>query len=143
MYLKNKRMVTFSAIAAAAIGLAATGLFLRPVVGQTPATPKPALKDRLEAARKWHEAIEGEARVGHGVVDPETRFVWSKRLMECEMDLAVNPQAKQKALSAHVERMKALRDRLHAAYRSGESPSRLTLAGDYYYADAQAMSGGK
>lgn len=142
MKRSNGRTISV-ATASAAIVAAVTFVLLPPVMAQNrPAATSPR-QERLEAARKWHDAIEQGLRVGHGVVDPETRFIWSKRLMDCEMDLAGDAQAKQKAIASHVERMKALRDRLHGAYQAGESPSRQTIAGDYYYADARAVAGEK
>jgi hypothetical protein len=64
-------------------------------------------KARLEAARKTYRGMIERAKVDPNAnADPERLYLWSRRWMEAERELATKAEEKVAAVEAHLDRMK-------------------------------------
>jgi hypothetical protein len=88
-------------VAMIALLLGFTPLVLTQTPEKAPVALEKLVKERLQAARQAYEAVSKQG-------DEEKTYVWSRRWMEAERDIAKNKAERVAALQAHFERMKKL-----------------------------------
>jgi broad specificity phosphatase PhoE len=98
------------------------GMFLGLVAAATaaPGAPEPkALADlkkaRRDAVQKSYEEAVAACATGRG--SAEMVYQWSRRWLEAERDISDKKAERTAALTAHGDRMKALRQTTESAYR--------------------------
>jgi hypothetical protein len=106
------------------------------IAADAPENSKLDNAETLEAARKVVRTLEAFSRLGEARVSGEELYTWSQRLAEAERDAATDVAAKQAAVAAHVERMKALETRVLLLRRAQEASEYEAFAAAYYRAKA-------
>ena len=90
---------------------------------------------QLKTCREASKAIEQMSAKGE-VIDAGTIYVWSRRLMECERDLAVKNSDRMAAVMAHVERMRSLRESTYKNWVAGKTTRLEYLDVQFHYNEA-------
>jgi hypothetical protein len=103
-----------------------------------PAGEKPAAlqKGLLEAARKAYEFDALRSRNAEAV-SPEEIYLWSRRWVEAEVDLAKTKGARVDAHRDHLDRMKTLEARTKALAAAGQGREGDAVAGRYFRIQAE------
>lgn len=135
----RSRSPAFIALAAAAVLAVTACLSYAPTAEQT---REPALSpqhERLAAAQHWHAVLARVKQASAFSVDPEARYQWSRRLMDSEIGVKPDASSRSAAITAHVERMKALAAEAEKGYRSGALSELQMAATAYYRAEAEVL----
>lgn len=96
-------------------------------------------QERLTMARRWHEISAAQLAIGALSIDFETRYIWSRRLMDSEIAVAQDRTSRLEAIESHVKRMKVLYDMTRASVTPGNGPTITSISAGYYYEDAKSM----
>jgi hypothetical protein len=96
-----------------------------------------AAKGMLAAAAKTYEATT--AAYNAGTAPGQDVYVWSRRWLEADRNLAKNDRDQLAALTAHWERTHALYKRVEALYRNGSKggEAEMYFAMRFYVAEAE------
>ena len=98
---------------------------------KAPAALEQLLKERLQAAQQGYKAASNKG-------DEEKTYLWSRRWMEAERDMANNKAERVAALKGHFERMKKLELLALLAETRDCAPRLENLApAKYYRAEAE------
>ncbi|GMU23345.1 MAG: hypothetical protein AMXMBFR13_34240 [Phycisphaerae bacterium] len=140
MNVSNRsRRAAFTALAVSVVVAVATLVSLAPTMGQGREPALSPQRKRLAAAQHWHELLARVRQASTFSVDPETRYLWSRRLMESEIGVKSDASSRSAAITAHVERMKALEAEAEAGHRQGTLPALEKAATSYYRAEAEVL----
>jgi hypothetical protein len=94
------------------------------------------LQARRDLARQQYEAILERTRAGRES-DPAGLYLWSRRWMEAEQELARHRSGRIAAAEAHVGRIRTLRDQARARYELGVVSSSEAAEAEYHYLEAE------
>jgi hypothetical protein len=102
--------------------LGAAGMHLAPAPPEGPVPTdkeKELLQERLKAAKEAYRQVVEKTRGGY---EAEGRYVWSKRILDAEVELAQNNEAVIAAFQFHFDRMDGWEKDVH---KTDEIPPRL------------------
>lgn len=106
--------------------------------GQPQGDPQTQLaKTTLKAAHEAYRQLLEEENKGRRAVDPESRYVWSKRILEAECEVARDKKGCAAAFKSHFERMMELERRIKNQAKVGGVGLDRVSAADYFRAEAE------
>jgi outer membrane protein TolC len=125
-----------------ALGVVLVGGLPTPALPAAAPTPSALAEARLKAAQSMAKAAQTayEATVKAfraGRSDAEKVYVWSRRWLEAQHQVADKKAARTAGLKAHRDRMKDLRQAALTRYRAGQAPFAEVAGADYYLAEAE------
>jgi hypothetical protein len=123
---REVRMKRVIAVATGGLLLAFAQVTMAQKPEKEPEDLQKLLKERLAAARESYEAATAR-------LDPEMSYVWSRRWMEAERDVARNKAERLAALQGHFERMKKLELIAIIAETKDSAPEVKNLAPSKFY----------
>jgi hypothetical protein len=132
-------IVALAVLAAAVTWLRAFGLGAAAQEGGPGDAKQMALKkELLESARKVYELEMQRVRFGAGeVMRADDVYLWSRRWLEAQVDLAANKDKRVEAHREHLDRMKALDAKTKALVGAGKASPGEAAAATYYRTQAE------
>ena len=137
----------FSTVMAGAVLLALAGPAVRAggpaAAGQAPAANKApdgqiALKKALlTVARNTYEQFLQRRRLGLADPGAETYYLWSRRWLDAQLDLAGNKEERAAAYRDHLGRMRDVEQKARAQARAGQAEGAGASAAEYFRLQAE------
>jgi hypothetical protein len=107
--------------------------------GQTPDQALAKLtQQRLKAARDTYASLQAAERRNARAFDPEVHYLWSKRILAAELEMAGKKGAAV-AFKAHHERMVELERQTNQWVRLGQIGTENASAAIFYRTDAEIL----
>ena len=106
-----------------------------PVPVEPPAVSELA-QAKLKAAQASYEDLLAQEKKGQ--FDPETRYIWSKRILDTQREIGRNKADHLQALQEHRDRIVAVEKYVKTLYRAPRTPGEKT--GDFFTSQLQAVN---
>lgn len=98
---------------------------------------EPTAEARLEAARQTFELLAKDAAAGRHR-DMDRSYLWSRRILEVQLELAEGNGGRVAAYEAHLDRMKPLAEVAETEYKAGLAPRADAAATVFYQLEARS-----
>ncbi len=102
-----------------------------------PRPQEPTAEDRLDAARQTFELLAKDAAGGRHR-DVDRSYLWSRRILEVQLELAEADGSRVAGYEAHLDRMKDLAKVTETEYRAGVAPQADAVATVFYQLEARS-----
>jgi hypothetical protein len=129
--------VQISLLAPVLFILLSLGSLLRSAPGQVATqSPSELAQAQLKAAREAYRQLVEAEKKGQRSFDPERHYVWSKRILEAERQVARNKEEVFTAFEEHFKRMTTLETKAKQFARAGTVGADQVAAVAFYRAEA-------